>query len=137
MKAKGFSLVEVLVVLILLSFMLAVAVPAVDSFMRGLSFRTAVQHIKGCLQYARLMAITKGKMVELTLDEETRTFKLSGAVTETKNCEMSEEAVIAMEPEVIFFSPEGRATPMTFSYAEGDRTARISLDPLTAIPILE
>lgn len=136
-RCRGFSLLEVLVVLLVLSFSAAVAAPALGRFMEGLAFRKSVQRIVACVQYARLMAITKGKDVTLALGEEGMQLQMSGPVTEVRDLEPAPGGTLVMTPESFVFYADGGATPGALTYTQGERMTRIHLDPLTGIPRMD
>jgi hypothetical protein len=82
------------------------------------------------------MAVSRGEIVTLALPEEGDClFVLSGAVEETRECDLGEEDVLTMDPGEIYFFPEGTATPALLTFEKGERIKRIRLDLLTARPV--
>ena len=134
----GFSLMELLVVLLILSIFAAVAAPATSRLLAGLSARQEIQKIIATLHYARLTAISKGKTVRVGFDETSgRGFELTGAVEETRSFDLGDDGRISMEPKAILFFPEGHATPASLEVTVNTRTRKIHIDLLTAMPITD
>ena len=133
---KGFSLFEMLVVLVILGVIGAMVTPAVGRIMDNLSFRGQARKITNLIRYARLQSIASGEEVLLTLDEgDECLFRLSGPINETRECRLAEEDALIMEPAQIMFFPEGIATPGMIIYEKGERIKRIRVDLLTGLPI--
>ena len=133
---SGFTLLELMVVLLLVALLAGVTAPAIGRFMNNLNFREQTANILASLRYARLMAITNGQQVSVTLDDSNgRIVYLSGAVTEEKVFDMAEDASFTLDPPEIVFYPEGQATPATLTSERGGRIVRYIMDPLTALPI--
>ena len=136
---RGFSLIELLVVLVLIGIMAGVAAPSVGRFLDTLEFRKQSAKVMATVRYARLKAITEGKLVVMTATEGdgSQALTLSGAVAEVRELELAEDATLELEPLELVFSPEGYATPGTLKLTSGDRSETITIDPLTALPMLE
>jgi prepilin-type N-terminal cleavage/methylation domain-containing protein len=134
---KGFSLFELLTVLIILGVMAGVSVPAIGRFLNNLSFRQQVSELKANLRYVRLKAITIGKDIDFTLGDESRIIRLRGGLEKEKIMDIDNETVIVLEPEEIVFSPQGYVTPATLKISLEERSRTIIMDPLTALPVEE
>ena len=134
----GFSLIEMLIVLVILGIMAGIAAPAVGRVMDNLKFRQQVDKYSAIMRYARLKAVSRGKMVTLKLVEEGDcVFQLSGPIEESRDCDLSEDDVLTMDPGEVYFFPEGVATPALLTFEKGDRLKKIRLDLLTARPVIE
>ena len=138
--SRGFTLIELLVVLLLLGIMAGVAGPAIGRFIDSLDFRKQTERVMAALRYARLTAITKGKLLCMTLGDGDNAapndLVLSGAVNEVRHLRLAEGATVVLKPEELIFSPEGYATPGKITLESGGRRAVIYLDSLTALPEL-
>ena len=136
---EGFSLIELLLVLLLIGVMAGVAGPPIGRFLDSLEFRKQSAKIMAAVRYARLMAITEGKLVVMTATEKdaARGLTLSGAVNEVRPLDLAEDATLEIDPLELLFSPEGYATPGTLVLTSGDRSETIIIDPLTGLPLLE
>lgn len=124
--------------MLLLSLLVGVVAPATGRFLDNLAFRKQTSAILASLRYARLTAITKGRDVQVAIDEtDGRTLSFTGAVTEEKEFDLDEDASFVLEPSTIIFYPEGYVTPASLTSEKGPRVQNFTLDPLTAIPIPE
>jgi prepilin-type N-terminal cleavage/methylation domain-containing protein len=132
----GFSLIELLIVLLLLAIIAAVTVPATGRFLGTISDRQKRQDIMATLRFARLMAISKGEPVDLRLGENGKTIKLSGPIDKIWSFPFEEGEELSLEPEIVTFYPEGIASIGTLIYRNNRRVAAIVVDPLTALPKL-
>lgn len=136
-KPKGFSLLELLTVLVMLGIISAIAAPATGRFLATLNFQKQTQKVLATLRYARLMAVAQGKEVRLALGEEQSAFVLTGGVVETRPFDLGEDDTLVLEPAEIVFLPEGHATPGVITYSRSGRVQKIVMDPLTALPLLD
>jgi general secretion pathway protein H len=137
-RTGGFSLVELLVVLVMLGLLAGVSAPAIGRYYDNLEYRKQVGEITAVLRYARLMAVTRGKPVQLALAEEgVPTLRLTGAVEEQRPVGAGEGERLMIEPAEIVFFPEGRATPGRITFSRGERSRTILLDPLSGLPVFE
>ena len=136
-RQKGFSLFELLTVLLILGIMAGVSAPAVGRFLNNLAFRREVSELKANLRYVRLKAISLGKDIYLSQGDESRIIRLRGGIEEEKILDIDEETGIVMDPEEIVFSPQGYVTPATLTISREERSRTIIMDPLTGLPVEE
>lgn len=138
-RSRGFSLIELLVVLVLLGIMAGVAAPPMGRFLDSLEFKKQTGKIMAAIRYARLKAITEGKVVVMTAVEgdAAQGLTLRGAVNEVRQLELAEGATLEVEPLELIFSPEGYATPGSLILTSGERSQSIYIDSMTALPLLE
>lgn len=69
-RRNGFTLVELLIVLTLISIMVAIAVPRVRSIRDKSNLRAASDQIASALATARAAAVQKGQVSRFTLDND-------------------------------------------------------------------
>lgn len=135
---EGFTILELMVVLLLVALLAGITAPATSRFLSNLNFREQTGKVLASLRYARLMAIAKGQQVSVTFDDSNgRIVYLSGAVNEQKEFDMAEDASFTLEPPEITFYPEGQATPAILISEKGNKVVRYMMDPLTALPVPE
>jgi type II secretion system protein H len=132
---QGFSLLELIMVLALLGIMAGVVAPATGRFLDRLSFRRQTSALVAGVRYARLMAVGKGRPVEMRFDTQAHLFSFSGAVEEKKDINLPEGAVVEFRPEVFVFYPDGLATPGRMVLQSGKRSQDFLIDPFTGIPV--
>ncbi|MDP2753507.1 MAG: prepilin-type N-terminal cleavage/methylation domain-containing protein [Nitrospirota bacterium] len=132
---RGFSLLELIMVLALLGIMAGVVAPATGRFLDRLSFRTQTAALVAGTRYARLMAVGKGVPVAMRFDGQSQSLCFSGAVEEKKEVALSEGAVFELRPEILVFYPDGLATPGRMVSRSGRRSQEFRIDPLTGIPV--
>ncbi len=134
---RGFTLLELLVVLVLLGIMATVAVPAMGRFLDSLAFKKQTAKVMAAVRYARLRAVTSGREVRLRLGEDELSLDLSGGVEEHRALDLEDrDAALQLEPEVIIFSPQGFATPGAITLRVGERTETVEVDPMSGLPQL-
>ncbi len=131
---SGFSLLELLTVLVLLALVAAVSAPATGHFLKTIAVRKKSSEIMATLRYARLLAVSKGVPVDLTVSEDGDALKLSGPVDETRTFGLGEGEKLTLEPPVVSFYPEGIASVGRLTYQSDLRRQQIDIDPLTALP---
>lgn len=74
----GFTLVELLVALVILSLAMAVAVPRFAAGNPALSVRSAARDLVAGLQLARNLAITENRAVSIRFDRAAGAFEVAG-----------------------------------------------------------
>ncbi len=136
-SSSGFSLLELLVVLILLGFTAALAGPSVGHFMNTLAFKKQTGRVMSVVRYARLIAVTKGKPVLMRVNDDAASLSFSGAINNNRDIGLSGDDTIVLEPEIIRFSPDGHATPGVIKFSKGEMSQKIVIDPLSGLPVLQ
>ena len=116
MTKKGFTLVELLVVLVIISMMAAFVGPRIAGSMSNLNLKTASKKLASALRYARNQAASQCATYVALLDFEERTV----TVRAEKRGEPAEEGPEESEPDADH--PEQR--PKRFQLPEGVRFDR-------------
>jgi type II secretion system protein H len=114
MKNRGFSLIELLVVLILLSLSLALVAPSLSRFSRTVELKGAAQKLSGILRNSRSEAVNKGKVYQVVFNSQSREV----SVHSMKPSEEKEERNEGPVSEKTYLLPEGiqmKVDPTTFS----------------------
>jgi general secretion pathway protein H len=133
--ARGFTLVELLVVLLIMSVLLVAAPIAFDRVLPGLQLRSDARGVAGVLREARAQAIRTNREATVTVDVAARTYSRSDAGTSqhfsegvTVTLKTAESELL--EPDVgrIRFFPDGTSTGGMVSLDRGGRTYNIAVD---------
>ena len=132
---RGFSLLELIMVLAVLGIMAGVVAPATGRFLDKLSFRKQTAALVAGTRYARLMAVGKGRPVAMRFDGQTHLLSFRGAVEETKEIKLSGDVELELRPETLVFYPDGLATPGRMLARSGSRSQEFRIDPLTGMPV--
>lgn len=90
-KNRGFSLIELLVVLSILAVVLALAVPAMSDYLDRRKIISAAEAIYGELQYARAEAIARSATVYTRFSVDAGIWSIG--VSTTNNCDPTETVV--------------------------------------------
>ncbi len=137
-RAPGFTLVEVIVVLLILSVSAAAVAPAIAR--RGDEMETALDRVTGLMSDARRLAVSRAIRVQMTLqpDGQFRIRRLDGDTLATLN-----QGRMALPPGVslgtdrtltITFGPEGGAMGDSIHLRDSTRSRRLALDRWTGAP---
>jgi len=71
-KNQGFSLIEVMVVLILISLSMFLATPLLSGFSKTAELKGATKKISAILRYSRSEAVNRGKVYQVLFDSDLR-----------------------------------------------------------------
>ncbi len=105
MKEKGFSLVELVVVLLIVSLSIALVTPSLSRFSRTIELKAATKKISGILRYYRSEAVNKRNVYQVFFDSDLREVKVqSMESTEEKGEGEKKED---QSPKKIYSLPEG------------------------------
>src|SRR5688572_710699 len=77
MKQRGFTIIEVVIVVALAAFLLAAVAPSVSTWMRNTRIRTAAEAISNGLQQARNEAVRRNQSVGFYLVSDTSAISMS------------------------------------------------------------
>ncbi|CAH1191094.1 General secretion pathway protein H [Candidatus Nitrotoga sp. BS] len=136
--SAGFTLLELLVVLMLMVMVYAMAVPMISAGLPGTELKGAARQLAAGLRQARSLAVTRKVESTLTLDVEKRNFKVSGDQRRyvlpakldislfTAQSEMLPDRVGAIR-----FYPDGSSTGGRITVTSGVRKYEINVDWLT------
>jgi len=130
--SSGFTLLELILVLALLTAIIAVAAPDLRLFLRGRDVTEECRRIVALTRHARNEAISRGQCVELWIDSSQALYGLRGesaSVEGPAEVEFSLGETLALAPEdeevegesVILFWPDGtidEESPQRFELTE-------------------
>lgn len=149
-RARGFTFVEVIIVLIILGMAAALTLPFVGRSLDSIRNRAAVRRVASFLNNSRLKSVNKALPVEVVYDFDSRSFSQNfvdekgeksvyelpkgiRVVSIERNGESIEEGDVS-----IFFYPLGDSSGASILLAESDgREYRINVGLLFASPNLK
>jgi len=78
-RRRGFTLIEMIVVVIIVAVMASVLVPAYSKFYARQRFDSSVQDVQGAFAYARELSLQLDAPVTLNFDPQSETFAVDGS----------------------------------------------------------
>jgi len=75
-KNKGFSLIELVIVLIIISLSISLVTPSLARFSKMIELKTAAKKVSGILRYYRSEAIQQGKVHQILFDPNLREVRI-------------------------------------------------------------
>jgi len=72
MRSRGFSLVELIVVLVVIGLSVSLVVPSFSRFSKTIELKGAARKISAILRYCRSEAVNKGQTYQIILDSDLR-----------------------------------------------------------------
>lgn len=91
MREKGFTLLELIVVVIILFFSLMMVFPAIHKIQTSIETKATVKKISSLLRYYRTEAINKGKVFIITLEDDSRAIKVYSIETLSEDGEVEKK----------------------------------------------
>jgi general secretion pathway protein H len=91
MKGRGFSFIELIVVLVLLSLSIALIAPSLSRFSKSVELKAAAKKVAAILRYSRSEAINKGKVYQVIFDSDLMVVKVQAVESEDEE-EQKEKA---------------------------------------------
>lgn len=135
---RGFTLVELLVVLVVVGLIAALATPRFHRAMPGLRLETTSGELAAALRHSRAEAIRSNRDTALDVDLAARSFRPSDAVRATAIADGIAVEVVSAAGEApaddvarIRFFPDGTSTGGRITLAGGGRSVSVTVDWLT------
>ena len=136
-RKNGFTLVELLIVLVIMVAVFSVAIPQYSKSMDSLQLRKSTQEIASYLRNARNASITESRTVVLVVDADEHKIRQGDSKPAYQwpadiNVEFSgSQDVYADTERTIQFRPDGTATERTLIVSTQRREYAIAVDWLT------
>jgi type II secretion system protein H len=107
-KDKGFSLIELIIVLTILALSVALVTSSMSNLSRTIELKAAAKKVSGILRYYRSEAINKGSVYQVLFDSESREVKVQSVSLAAPDDEKSEDGEKAGEGfKALYGLPEG------------------------------
>ena len=108
MKNKGFSLLEVILVLTILVLAASLVTSSMSNLSRTIELKTAAKKVSGILRYYRSEAINKGLVYQVLFDPESKVVKVqSVSLAEPVEEKEADEKKEGKEVKTLYGLPEG------------------------------
>jgi type II secretion system protein H len=72
MRNRGFSFIELMVVLVILSLSISLVTPSLSRFLRTVELKGAAKRVSGILRHCRSEAVNKGLVYQVLFDSDLR-----------------------------------------------------------------
>jgi general secretion pathway protein H len=106
-KNKGFSLIELIVVLILISLCLALVAPTLSRFSKTVELKGATRKISAILRYSRSEAVNRGKVYQVLFDSNLKEVRVQWIVPESTEAMGEDPKKEDKAPQKIYPLPNG------------------------------
>jgi general secretion pathway protein H len=133
-RTDGFTLLELLVVLVILGLTVTLAVPVFTRAMPGVEAKAAAREVASLLRAARSLAIAGNREVTVAVDLDRRTVDLAGARSRTIakgigiGLYTAAEELIDRGAGRIRFYPDGTSTGGRVRFSAGERNYDVVVD---------
>jgi prepilin-type N-terminal cleavage/methylation domain-containing protein len=108
MKEKGFSLLELIMVLTILILSVTLVTSSMSNLSRTIELKAAAKKVSGILRYYRSEAIHKGTVYQVLFDSELRAVKVqSVSLTEQADEEAGDVKRVGESSKTLYGLPEG------------------------------
>jgi len=108
MKSKGFSLIELIIVLTILALSVALVTSSMSNLSRTIELKAAAKKISGILRYYRSEAINKGSVYQVLFDSESRAVKVQSiSLTEPRENTEADQKKGGEGPKTLYGLPGG------------------------------
>jgi general secretion pathway protein H len=126
MRNKGFSLLELIVVVMIASLVAALTVPALSRFSSSVELKAAVKKVSSILRYYRSKAVNQGKDYQIFFDPDLLVVRIQPVISE-----MEKEEIVAKE----------ESLPVTrYPLSSGIRIKEVKIDSMrypSDFPVIE
>lgn len=131
----GFSLLELIVVLVLGGMLVALLPPRLNALMESVSYQKSVQDSVRALERARMQAVIQGTRVYISVDAEAGALSTNDVVVaklpESLGMDVSGVVEVGRVMPSFFFDPDGSASGGRLVVRGKGRQSHIELDWLT------
>jgi general secretion pathway protein H len=137
-RSRGFTLLELLLVLLIVGIVYAMAMPRIGGGVSGAELKSAARKVAAGLRQARITAIAQRQQTVLELDLEQRRFRISGDARDYTLPDKVDLKLFTAQQEIVTektgsvrFYPDGGSTGGRVTVAAGERKYDVDIDWLT------
>ena len=127
--ARGFSLLELLVVMLIVGLSLAAIAAALPGMQSGPAIELATSRLAAGLKKARMRAVGRQEVETVLIDPGARHYHIGATGNRVRLPDTV--TVWPLRSPAIRFYPDGGADAATIRLTEGRRTAHIDVSPMT------
>ena len=141
---RGVTLLELLIVMVLASLLLALVFPSIRAGMGTMALRSSAQRLAAAARYARDQAIYRQRPFLLEIDGEAGTISVIDSNGGSRSFELPPEVrvggILPLEPDApsrtrgFLFSADGSSVPFHVILENSRRRVDVTSDPLTGCP---
>ncbi len=108
MKNKGFSLLELVIVLTIFALSISLVASSFSNLSKTIELKTAAKKVSGILRYYRSEAVNKGSVYQVLFDSESREVRVQSVLRTESSDEKAEDGKKAGEGlKTLYGLPQG------------------------------
>lgn len=134
-RQQGFTLLEILVVLVIAGLALSVVAPRLSGLIPGVELRSETGKVVALLRYAQSQAMAQGRIVRVSLSQQPIELRVSGTGLPHRWPQSIELDLLAGTPEGIkkgiYFYPDGSANGGILTLSSGSQRRKVTINWLT------
>ena len=145
--ARGFTLIELIVVIALIAILTAIAVPSYQTFMVRSRLKGAARQVMSDLMNARMMAVSLNQKVKVHVESDGHTYKIwsdannDGTVADNEGVNISKDVHqdyydVTLTGNYTIFNPRGAASPpgtVTVTNSAGSKSIAVAISGRVAV----
>jgi type II secretion system protein H len=109
-REKGFTLVEIIIVIAIMAIMMAISIPSFVDWRKNQNFRTTAIGITSFMREARSMAITKGLQHQVVFNPTSKSYQLQVYNITTTSFDAASQALFVPKDVTIRSDSAGAST---------------------------